>query len=303
MTPSLPKLLLRLINPVRLYRALRAGRRAERTERTDLDPQLRLYARILDHGHLHYGYFEDTDLEGAAISLADLREAQRAYARLLLDHLPDDDRPVLDCGCGMGGLLRLLAERGRAAVGVTPDAAQVEYLERTLEEVPVHRTTFEALDTRRHAAAYGAVVCSESLQYLDLERAVQVAGEILAPGGRWIICDYFRLHEATHEDSGHLLEAFREAVAEGGWSVREERDITEHVIGTLDYAHALADGIGRPLVDFLVGKLRAKKPTLYHLYREEIRRLDGRLRREMGTIDPEQFRRDKSYRLFVLERD
>lgn len=303
MEVSGPKLLLRLVNPSRLLSALRAGRERERSSRTELDPQLRLYARMLGHGHLHYGFFEDAGIDGEAISLGDLRDAQRAHSELILEELPEGDRPVLDCGCGMGGILELLAERGHRAVGLTPDRAQVEYIRETLDGVRVEQTRFEDLDGERHAGAYRAIICSESMQYLDLDRAFELAGAILAPGGRWIICDYFRRHDRAHESSGHLLDAFHTAIREGGWSVRKERDITDHVIGTLRYAHTMADRLGRPLVDFLLEKLRAKRPALYDLYRDELAALDDRLDREMKTIDPEQFRRDKTYRLYVLERD
>lgn len=299
---SVTSMLLRLLHPVRLYRAFRAGRESERLDRTALDPQLKLYADILGHEHLHYGFFEDPTLSGAEISLRDLRRAQGAYSELLLRELPDPERPVLDCGCGMGGFLELLSEHGYEAVGLTPDEAQVDFIAGSPGDHRVHQTRFEELDVDRHARSYGAVVCAESLQYLDLEAAFEVAGEVLAPDGRWIICDYFRRHDRTHEASGHLLEEFRGAVDRFGWSVRKDRDITENVLVTLRYAHTLADRLGRSLVDFLIDKASEKHPVAYELYRDEIGQLRERLDREMRTIDPEQFRRDKSYRLFVLTR-
>lgn len=301
MDASAVRMLARWLNPMRVYRAFRAARRRKPTSGMEPDPELQLYAEILGHRHLHYGFFEDTDLEGEEISLADVRDAQRAYAELLLDQLRDHERPVLDCGCGMGGLLELLVEHGYRAVGLTPDPGQLEAANRSSEDVETFGTKFEDLALERHAGRYGAIVCSESMQYLELHPAFEVAGEILAPGGRWIVCDYFRKHGRTHEASGHLLEAFHDAVEEHGWSIRKERDLTENVLGTLKYAHAIADQVGRPLVEFALGKLRAKHPLLHHLYRPEAKELEKEIDREMKIIDPAQFRRDKTYRLFVLE--
>lgn len=303
MSISVAKLLLRPLNPVRLVRAFRAGRRQERPDRAELDPQLKLYARILGHGHLHYGYFEDTELRGEEISLADFLEAQEAYARLVLDQLRDHGGTVMDCGCGTGALLEMLAERGYRPVGLTPDRAQIEHIRRADGDVELHHARFEDLDLERHAEAYESLVCSESLQYLDLDRAFEVADAVLAPAGRWIVCDYFRKHEEAHGSSGHLLDAFHAAVEDHGWSIATERDITEHVLGTLRYAHTMADRVGRSLVDFACEKFRQKRPALHDLCREEVEALREKLDREMKMIDPDRFRRDRTYRLFVLERD
>lgn len=301
MDVSFTKVVLRFLNPVRLATALRSSRRRDGADRRSVDPELKLYRRVLDGGRLHYGYFEEPERKGEEISLADLRDAQAAYSDLLLRQLPDHDRPVLDCGCGTGSFLDLLSEHGFDAVGLTPDPGEYDLVRRTHGERRIRRSRFEDLDVERHADAYGAVVCAESLQYLDLPRAFEVAEAILAPGGRWIICDYFRKHDQTHEASGHLLDDFHHEVERYGWSIARERDVTENLVGTLRFLHALAGRIAPPLLEFLRDKISAKRPVLHDLFREELDALEDRLEGEMKTIDPEQFLRDKTYRLFVLE--
>ena len=67
----------------------------------------------------------------------------------------------------------------------------------------------------------------------------------LAPNGRWIVIDYFRLKPDTKNRSGHLLADFDAAVARHGLSVVERVDVTDNVVPSLAYARVLADRFDR----------------------------------------------------------
>lgn len=95
--------------------------RRQRAERVDADVQLRLYAGVLPAGFLHFGYFDDPDTPGEAVSLLSLQQAQARHAELVLEQVVDHTRPVLDVGAGTGGLARMLHERGFSVVAMTPD--------------------------------------------------------------------------------------------------------------------------------------------------------------------------------------
>ncbi|MFB6357226.1 MAG: cyclopropane-fatty-acyl-phospholipid synthase family protein [bacterium] len=295
------KFILRLLNPLRWYSALRFSSNQSKKERVEYDPQLKLYSEILGNECLHYGYFEDTELSGGEISLSHFRDAQRRYSEILIDHVKSG--PALDVGCGMGSLLTDLENRGITAKGLTPDEAQVQYIRENKPDFSVIHDRYEDLDTKQYVDHFHTVLNSESLQYIELEKAFQVTQDILAPDGRWIICDYFRRQENTHEESGHLLERFRDLLEDSEWSVNTERDITPNILGTLKFAYTMADRIGLSLLNFLDKKFSTKYPVVYDFSREEMNTLKDQTTSEMKTIDPEQFKNDKTYRLYVLERN
>jgi hypothetical protein len=67
----------------------------------------------------------------------------------------------------------------------------------------------------------------------------------------------------------------------------------------LGFAHLLATRIALPLARFGTQRFFLKHPFWGYLFADAARaRIDGI---RLHTIDPEQFRRDKRYILFVLE--
>lgn len=180
-----------LANPLEWWRAarLQLARRAHRHSFDDA--QLSLYARVLPTGFLHFGYFDDPHLRPEDMSLAGLEDAQKNYADLVLEHAGDPAEPVLDVGCGMGGLSRMLRERGFRPVALTPDRGQAAHVRATLPGVPVVRCKFERLPAAEHAGRYGTVFTAESLQYLKLDASLPLLASVLRSGGRWVACDFF----------------------------------------------------------------------------------------------------------------
>ena len=299
---ALFKLLLgRLLHPAHLWRAIRLqrGRKARRT--ADDDSQLQLYHRILRTDFLHYGYFDRTDLDPNAISFDDLRHAQRRYAEVLLEHAVDRTRPVLDIGCGMGGLLGMLRERGFQPVALTPDASQIRYLSQRYADVPRIHAQIEALDATLHRARYGTVITSESLQYLELDRALPLLAEILAPAGRWIACDYFRT-TTQGEKSGHDWQTFCTRVERDGWRFVMQRDITDHVTPALAFLHMWGAGVLAPAVDYQLQRIERRDPGIHYLIEPAARMLREVLAGNLQLVDPQHFAANKRYMLMVLQR-
>ena len=263
--------------------------------------QLQLYSRMLPGDFLHYGYFDDPETPAEAVSFADLHQAQLRYARLLVDMVGRRRVPVLDAGSGMGGMLGLLREAGHDPTGLTPDRFQVDHIRRVHPGVPVLHCRFEDLPVAERRGRFGAIVHSESLQYMDPSRTLVVVEEALAPGGRWIVADYFRVADGG-ERSGWRAEAFRERVAAAGFRIASERDVTPHVVPTLRFAQMLGERLGLPLLDFARDKLRAKNPVVHYVLEDAAAHVRHAAADALAVLDPEEFAARKRYLLLEMRR-
>lgn len=282
----------------RLRGARRAQRRQKSVERVRDDAQLKLYGELLPGGFLHYGYFEDTTIEPREISLADLERAQLRYANEMLESIGPDDGPILDVGCGMGGLSRLLLERGLQPVALSPDAHQIAHIQETYPDIETLQMRFEDLPADGHAARYDVVLTAESLQYLKMDVALPLIQRVLKPGGRWLACDYFR--NGDEESVAETWESFAQRLETHGFEVCQKRDITPNVLPTLRYLHLWGAEIAQPILNFCVGKIRRKAPGLHHLLEESLETLDGRVKHHLTLVDPQRFAENYQYLLLEI---
>ena len=293
-----------------MWRWLRLLGRRGRVARVHGDAQLRLYNRILPGDFLHYGYFDDPDTPAGSIGFDDVRRAQLRYAEELIALIEDRDGPVLDAGCGMGGMLGLLKSRGFDVAGLTPDRFQARHIREAYPDVPVIEDRFEALDgpagtddpanpppLRRR---FRTVVHSESIQYMDPDRVFEVMDGILAPDGAWIVADYFRVG-AGGERSGWPLDDFRRRIAASGFRVAGERDVTAHVLPTLAFAHLLATRLGLPALEFAQDKARTKVPALHYILEEALTGARDGAVKAAAVVDPAVFAATKRYIIVKLK--
>jgi cyclopropane fatty-acyl-phospholipid synthase-like methyltransferase len=290
----------RIVSPrhwSRLYKVSKKGK----TERVSADVQLKLYSDLLPGGFIHFGYFEDPDTAPESISFKSLEGAQRQHAEQVLPWLGEVGGTVLDVGCGTGGLSRLMHERGHRVVAMTPDKYQKEFLVQNLPEaIEIVHSRFEDLDLAAHSHRYQTIVNSESLQYLDKHRVLDILDKVLVPGGRWVICDYLRTAPG-HPWSFSWGEL--EAAIQGRFTVLERRDITPHILPTLKYVHMFGARIANPAVNFFVEKVKTKEPGVAYLLGDVLDRVQEVLTYNVQSTDPSQFLREKSYRLLVLQKE
>jgi SAM-dependent methyltransferase len=142
----------------------------------------RASSRGRDPWEVHAGWWQEHFTDGAD------PEYEEQIIPLAEEHVGGASR-VLDVGCGEGQLARRLAARDEGArawvVGVDPTEGQlsvavdraggVTYARGAAERLPFASTTFDAV-----------VICL-MLEHLDpFEPAVEEAGRVLAPGGRFV---------------------------------------------------------------------------------------------------------------------
>lgn len=291
----------RALNPKQLVHAARLQMNRKSHRHTFDDAQLALYAQMLPSDFLHYGYFDDAGRKPEDITLSDVTRAQNRYAELVLELAGDPTVPVLDVGCGMGGLTKMLKARGFKPTALTPDRLQVTHVKATVPDVDVIRCKFEDLRTQEYPHAFGTVITAESLQYLKLHKALPVMDAILRPGGKWVACDYF--HSVPSDDrSCHDWNEFVATLSQAGWRISYQRDITPHMLPTLGYIHMWASRFGIPLMQFAFLRLRRKQPAFHHLFGGVLEMLQKLADENIKIIDPQVFAATKRYMLLVMER-
>ena len=285
----------RLLNVPALLTHVDKVRRARVDGSTD--PELDLYTQIFRNDFLHAGYFDPIP-DPEAISFQSLREATEAYARLLVARVQPGQR-VLDLGCGTGGLLAMLKAAGAEPTGLTPNPGHAEHIRKSQPGMPVIVGGFEAIDMARYRQAFDVVICSESFHNVPLDVGVHNVREVLKPGGKWVIIDYYRTRIPAYNRSGHPLQAFRDAVAKEGFRMTEEIDVTDNTTPGLAFFHAWSTRVALPTVDLAATRYFLKHPVIGYLVGEELAARRARVR--LDALDPKIFARDKRYLLQQFE--
>ena len=291
---SFRRALVGLLSPAKIVRAIRLHRARRTLSRTMSDEGLKFYAEILPGDFLHFGYFEDPNTNPREISLADLERAQLAFTRLFIERMHDKKRPVLDVGCGMGGLSARLAAEGFVPVALTPDVHQIAYIKEKYPAIELIRGRFEDIDAAAQAHRFGTIINSESLQYLDLEKSAKLVAKLLAPGGRWLIADFFKT-SAAYTGSGHVWENVKQTLAANGLAIVFERDITPNTAVTLRYIHMLAEGVAMPIMRLGTGKLARKQPGIHSMFKDFIDDLFALANYRIEVMSPEKQLRERRY--------
>lgn len=247
---------------------------------------------------LHFGWWPD-DLP---VKKENLARAQTAYDDLLLEHLPESARSVLEVGCGSGRLAQRLLASGRRVDVVSPSSYLTSVARQKLgDDAGFFECRFEDLETDRR---WDLVLFAESFQYLEPGVGLTKAPRLLEPGGHLLICDYHRLPVEGRCPIGGgrpwpNVEAELEACP---LELVLDLDITERVSRGFAVLQDMDVNLLKPSYEAVLSTLQARHPwtlkLLRRLFARKLRRLeDGVL---TGGRSPEAFRRFKTYRLMLL---
>lgn len=290
----------RLVNPFHLWRVINLQRTRRNVTRAYDDAQLNLYHQLLPGDYLHYGYFDDPSIHPLDMTINMIQRAQDRYAEKLVDLVADTQRPILDIGCGMGGLLGLMNKRGLDATGLTPDVSQARHIRARYPNTLIEGR-FEDIDGTKYERHFGTVITSESLQYLEPDIALPLIDRILVSGGRWLACDYFRTG-SEGEKSGHNWELFNEALDTHGFTITSQEDITPNILPTIAYVHHWGAKIGVPVKNFALEKLKTRSPGVHYALENALPLIEETLQKNIDIVDPAIFAANKRYVLMVIER-
>jgi len=249
---------------------------------------------------LHYGYWTD-DLE---VNINNLRIAQQKYTEFILSHIPPDVKTVLDVGCGTGHLAKSLLQRGCRVHCLSPSPFLLERTRQLLRNnTEIFQCRYEDLETDKH---YDLILFAESLQYIDLRKAIENSARFLTDGGYMLICDVFK--KATEaggtQRGGSRLRSFENLIRESPFVLVEDIDITEQTAPTIDLmGHALKHA-GKPAFDSVLRFLCSRYPFTSKLllwkYNKQLKKINAKYFE--GARTSEEFRKFKSYRLLLYRK-
>ncbi|MDF2758621.1 MAG: glycosyl transferase, group 1 [Thermomicrobiales bacterium] len=202
--------------------------------------------------------------------------AFRRRCETILEWLdPAPNSLILDCGCGYGFTLRMLAELTDARlVGVDGDAARIDRTQHDLRRFSqITTVTADALDLPFACATFHHAVCSEVLEHVvDDARVVQELARVLKPGGTLVVTVPSANFPFTWDPPnwvlkrlggrqlggerpwsgiwyGHLrlydYDRLTDVLRAAGFEIIEQRPLT---FRTPPFAHLLLYGIGKPLL-------------------------------------------------------
>ncbi|MBI2061739.1 MAG: methyltransferase domain-containing protein [Nitrospirae bacterium] len=229
-----------------------------------------------------------------------LRAAQERYAEYLVSKVPTGVKHILDVGCGTGGMALKLKTKGYAVTGVSPDPyQQVEFSKRS--GCPFFLSKFEALRERPKA---DLILMAESVQYFPVQAGFAQSREILPPRGWILAADYFcKFKDGSRlTKSGHLESEYRAAGKESGFEIEFEEDLTERAVPTLELGFGWVNQYAMPAYELMVEALRKRYPRLTRLAMVYFRKKLDQLREQLVVIDPDAFRRAKTYRVILWRR-
>ena len=136
--------------------------------------------------HLHFGFWNN-DMK---LNLNNLSQAQTNYCNLLKKLVPAHVKSILDVGCGTGALAQELLSSGYKVDCVTPSAFFTPIIAANTEgKSKIYQSKFEDLKTEKK---YDLVLFSESFQYIDIEKGIKRAMDLLNHNGHILISDYFK---------------------------------------------------------------------------------------------------------------
>ena len=292
-------LIKKIINPIQLIKAYRFHKNQKKHVKSSQDLELNLYSKIIKTDMLHYGYFNNIDIEPESISIKDLENAQMKYIDIIIEQILNKDKSILDVGCGMGGLSKRLLKNNLEVEALTPDTNQKNYIESKYPNLILHHMKFEDF---KNDKKFGTIINSESLQYINLNTAFESVSQLLIENGQWIITDYFRKNENGINKSGHLHEDFLNKIQKYNWKIIHEQDITLNALPTLKFAITFIERFLNPLVFFINDKIQYKLPWLFYLTKELRIKFSDKSKKELAALDPDKFIKEKKYMLYVLER-
>ncbi|MCK5078017.1 MAG: class I SAM-dependent methyltransferase [Calditrichia bacterium] len=258
------------------------------------DKALRIYHEVFELDRLHYGMW----LPEEELSIDNLKIAQERYETYLKDNISEGVKTILDVGCGTGIMTKTLLDSGYDVEGLSPDINQKKIFTENLN-VKFHHCAFREFSPNRQ---YDCLIMSESAQYLKIDKLFKVAKEALNENCYLMVCDYFVLNNAVgiFKKSGHNYEQFLNQAKDEGFTLVNEKDITNDVTKTLDMGKMCVEKLMLAL-EIVTEKIRRRHPHVTRFLKWKFRKKIEKYDKQIQLLDSQQFKNYKTYRYILFQ--
>lgn len=174
----------------------------------------------------HYALINKIDLASEETIKTWFRDTEKAFNYELLRFLEDNyqSKFILDLGCGIGGILNFLKQRGcKNILGVDNSVEQVEICRKFVTDKVVKADLFDFLSS--NSKKYDIIIMLDILEHIHKNRVVEllqlvyktlnINGKLIirTPNMGCIIATYLRHLDFTHE-TGFTSESLHQVLSE-----------------------------------------------------------------------------------------
>ena len=265
-----------------------------------LDAGLLIGKFFLNTEELHYGYWPD-DKTATAQNFAG---AQARHSQLIIDHIPDGVKRILDVGSGSGSLAQKLINLGYKVDCVVPSEFLAKKIKDKLgKNSIIHVCKFEDLEVSQ---SYDLILFSESFQYVLMEQSINKIVSMLPKNGHLLICDVFHKNVTgvSPMRGGHRLDLFENQISKSSLKQITNLDITAETAPTYDFLNQLLNEVVIPISDISGNYLNSNYPKLSKLLKWKYRKKLDKIEKVWysGELTGENFIKFKSYRLLIYKK-
>ena len=265
-----------------------------------LDAGLLIGKFFLNTEELHYGYWPD-DKTATAQNFAG---AQARHSQLIIDHIPDGVKRILDVGSGSGSLAQKLINLGYKVDCVVPSEFLAKKIKDKLgKNSIIHVCKFEDLE---ESQSYDLILFSESFQYVLMEQSINKIVSMLPKNGHLLICDVFHKNVTgvSPMRGGHRWDLFENQISKSSLKQITNLDITAETAPTYDFLNQLLKEVVIPISDISGNYLNSNYPKLSKLLKWKYRKKLDKIEKVWysGELTGENFIKFKSYRLLIYKK-
>ena len=265
-----------------------------------LDAGLLIGKFFLNTEELHYGYWPDDK----TVTAQNFAGAQARHSQLIIDHIPDGVKRILDVRSGSGSLAQKLINLGYKVDCVVPSEFLAKKIKDKLgKNSIIHVCKFEDLE---ESQSYDLILFSESFQYVLMEQSINKIVSMLPKNGHLLICDVFHKNVTgvSPMRGGHRWDLFENQISKSSLKQITNLDITVETAPTYDFLNQLLKEVVIPISDISGNYLNSNYPKLSKILKWKYRKKLDKIEKVWysGELTGENFIKFKSYRLLVYKK-